>query len=207
MAKEPGYCLHKPTGQAYVRFEGKPYYLGTYGSDESKERYNRLKSEWLLNRHAEKFQPKASVGPFIADICNAYLDHAEKYYRGSTEYVNLELAIQPLGELYAEIPATGCSVVQFRACREWWLSDPKRSRQYINKQMKRLLRVLKWAVGEGMIPASIYDSLRYVPALMKGRTDAPEKTKSPNSAFTELELGKHLLLARESASGHLPQSI
>jgi len=98
----------------------------------------------------------------------------KKYYRGSTEFVNLKLAIQPLSELYAEIPATEFGVIQFRTCREWWLKDPKRSRQYVNKQMKRLLRVLKWAVGEGTIPATVYDTLRYVPALMKGRTDAPE---------------------------------
>jgi len=174
MAKEPGYCLHKPTGQAYVRFDGKAYYLGAHGSEESKERYSRLKAEWLVNRHAEKFQPAATGGPCIADICLAYLDYAEKYYRGSTEFVNLKLAIQPLSELYAAIPAAEFGVIQFRACREWWLKDPKRSRQYVNKQMKRLLRVLKWAVGEGTIPATVYDTLRYVPALMKGRTYAPE---------------------------------
>ena len=176
MAREPGYCRHKPTNQAYVNLGGQVIYLGAYGSSESKERYNRLKAEWLINRHAAKFQPKAirNAGPCISAICNDYLDHAEKYYAGSSEYVNLELAIQPLSELYAESPANEFGIVQFRACREWWLKDPKRSRQYVNKQMKRLLRVLKWAVGEGMLPASIYDTLRYVPALMKGRTDAPE---------------------------------
>ena len=55
MAREPGYCLHKPTGQAYVRFDGKPFYLGEFGSEVSKERYNRLKAEWLVNRHSAKF--------------------------------------------------------------------------------------------------------------------------------------------------------
>lgn len=28
VAREPGYCLHKPTGQAYVRLGGKVIYLG-----------------------------------------------------------------------------------------------------------------------------------------------------------------------------------
>lgn len=35
MAREPGYCHHRPTGQAYVRFSGKTVYLGPYGSPES----------------------------------------------------------------------------------------------------------------------------------------------------------------------------
>jgi hypothetical protein len=30
MAGEPGYCLHKPTGQAYINLGGKVHYLGTH---------------------------------------------------------------------------------------------------------------------------------------------------------------------------------
>ncbi len=50
MAKEPGYCLHKSTGQAIVRFGGKMHYLGAYGTAESKERYNRLKAESMESK-------------------------------------------------------------------------------------------------------------------------------------------------------------
>ena len=95
MAREPGHRLHKPTGQAHVRFNGKLHYLGEYGSEESKERYNRLKAEWLVNRHSEKFIPQ-STGPTIADICLAFLDHAEVYYSGSDEAYQYRLAINPL---------------------------------------------------------------------------------------------------------------
>ena len=45
MAKEPGCCLHKRTGQACVRFGGKPFCLGEFSSGVKKERYNRLKAE------------------------------------------------------------------------------------------------------------------------------------------------------------------
>ena len=45
MVKEPGFCLHKRTGQAYVRFGGKPFCLGEFSSGVKKERYNRLKAE------------------------------------------------------------------------------------------------------------------------------------------------------------------
>jgi len=162
MAREPGYCLHKPTEQVYVRFDGKAYYLGTHGSDESKERDNRLKAEWLVNRQAAKFQPKANAGPTISDVCNAYLDHAETYYAGSTEFVNLRLACGPLSELFATLPANEFCILQFRACREWWLASNTRSRQYINKQMKRMLRIFKWAVGEGMIPSAIHEAMKCV---------------------------------------------
>ena len=36
--KKPAYLLHKPTGQARVRLNGKDVYLGTYGLAESRER-------------------------------------------------------------------------------------------------------------------------------------------------------------------------
>jgi integrase len=174
MAKEPGYCRHKPTNQAYIRLDGKPYYLGEYGSELSKERYNRLKAEWLSNRHSKKFQPKSSTGPTVSDICHAYLDHAEVYYSASKEYKNLELACGPLSELYATLPAKDFGIPEFEACREWWLKPGTRCRQYINRQMKRLIRILSWSAGKGMIPAAICQTLREVPILAPGRTKAKE---------------------------------
>jgi hypothetical protein len=45
MAREPGYCLHKPSGKAYVNLVGKVHYLGVHGTDESKERYRAFKAE------------------------------------------------------------------------------------------------------------------------------------------------------------------
>jgi integrase len=174
MAREPGYCLHKPTGQAYVNLGGKVIYLGEHGTDESRERYNRVKAEWLVNRHSEKFQPKHSNGPTMASLGDAYLDHAEVYYAGSTEYANLKLALLPVSELFATLPAGEFGILQYRACRDWWLRDPKRSRQYVNKQMKRLLRILKWSVGEGLIPPSIHQACQCVAPLKAGRTEAKE---------------------------------
>lgn len=38
----PSYCLHKPSGQARVRINGKDYYLGKYGSPESHDLYDEL---------------------------------------------------------------------------------------------------------------------------------------------------------------------
>jgi integrase len=174
MAREPGYCLHKPTGQAYVNLGGKVIYLGPHDTDESRERYNRVKAEWLVNRHSEKFQPKHSNGPTMASLGDAYLDHAEVYYAGSTEYANLKLALLPVSEMFATLASKDFGILQYRACRDWWLRDPKRSRQYVNKQVKRLLRILKWSVGEGLIPPSIHQACQCVAPLKAGRTEAPE---------------------------------
>lgn len=177
MAREPGYCLHKPTGKAYVNLGGKVHYLGVYGSDESKEQYNRLKAEWLVNRHVGAFSPVGSSGPTMAEVVLAFLGHAESYYTLRSVYLNLERACQPIDELYAGLKAKDFGVVQFRACREWWLRDPNRSRGYVNEHSGRLLRILKWAVGQGMIPSSVYETCKCVESLKTGRTTAPETKK------------------------------
>jgi len=43
----PSYSLHKATGQARVRINGKTHYLGKYGTSESKARYDALIAGWL----------------------------------------------------------------------------------------------------------------------------------------------------------------
>jgi len=204
MAREPGYCLHKPTGQAYVNLGGKVVYLGKHGTEESKSEYNRVKAEWLVNRHSAKYSPQAT-GPTVADLCLSYLDHAEQYY-STSEFVNLRMAMRPLSVLYATLPAKSFGVVEYRTVRDWWLKTPIdkaaygkrksanpskakarkpkakpapkpdqfRSRQYVNKCMKRLLRVFKWAVGQAIVPPNVHDALRCVEPLKRGRTTAPE---------------------------------
>ncbi len=42
----PAYCLHKASGQAYVKLDGKRYYLGKHGSPESHRKYAELISSW-----------------------------------------------------------------------------------------------------------------------------------------------------------------
>ena len=45
----PKYCLHKPSGRAYVRMHVKVVYVGEYGSAESKQEYGRLVAELATN--------------------------------------------------------------------------------------------------------------------------------------------------------------
>src|SRR5215470_14145133 len=45
--RQPSYCLHKATGQAYVTLNGKEYYLGLWGTPESKDAYDSLIAQCL----------------------------------------------------------------------------------------------------------------------------------------------------------------
>ena len=49
LRKPPAYRLHKPTGQAVVRIDGRDFYLGKHGTDASHEAYRRLIAEWATS--------------------------------------------------------------------------------------------------------------------------------------------------------------
>lgn len=141
--------------------------------------YSRLKSEWLLNRSSHV--SKASLdGPTIAEVCLAFLDHAKDYYPTGNEYNNFTQAVKPISELYAMLPAKKFGPVEFHATRTWWLNREtlrkvgKCSRKTINEQMNRVKRIIKWAVADGMVEVSVYETLRCVESLKQGRTTAPE---------------------------------
>jgi hypothetical protein len=74
--RKPSYLLHKPTNQARVRIDGKDHYLGEYGSQESKERYQDILAEWLAE--SEDRSPSSLT---VDELALLYLKHAGEYYR------------------------------------------------------------------------------------------------------------------------------
>jgi len=73
--KKPGYWNHRPSGQAYVRIDGKDHYLGPYDSAESRDRYEELIRGWMLNQSADRFAIT------IDELALRYIQHCESYYR------------------------------------------------------------------------------------------------------------------------------
>jgi integrase len=116
----------------------------------------------------------------MAEVCLAFLDHAKDYYPTGNEYNNFTQAVKPISELYSMLPAKKFGPVEFRTTRAWWLNREtsrkvgKCSRKTINEQMNRVKRLIKWAVAEGMVEVSVYETLRCVESLKKGRCTAPE---------------------------------
>lgn len=169
MKKLPSYRLHKASGQAITRISGRDYYLGQYGTEESKKEFQRLVAESLTNPHFGIEKKRISIAEGVV----SYLKHAESYYSGGTEYVGMRDACKPLIELYSSLHLTDFGIPQFKACRDFWIKRGC-SRQYVNKQAKRLLRLAKWWVAEGLADPSLHQALKCVEPLKLGRCDCPE---------------------------------
>ena len=124
--KIPSYRLHKPTGQAVVRLNGKDHYLGKHGTDASNEAYHRLIGEWLAtgqHRTPEPVSQSAITDLSINEFILAFYRHAEKHYRGpdgqtTREVDNLRAALRPVRNLYGTSSACRWpfSRLKLRAC-------------------------------------------------------------------------------------------
>lgn len=57
MARTPQYRRHKASGKAVVTLGGRDFYLGTYGSAESRKAYERLLGEYLAAGRALPVSP------------------------------------------------------------------------------------------------------------------------------------------------------
>ena len=108
--RTPSYCLHKATGQAVVRIDGHDFYLGKYGSEESKAEYNRLIAEWYANSQNLPQPPASGVGRSVNELILAFWRWAEGHYRDaegkvSKELDNLKDALRPLRQLHGHTVA------------------------------------------------------------------------------------------------------
>jgi hypothetical protein len=157
--RQPSYCLHKATGQAYVTLNGKEHYLGLWGSRESKDAYDSLIAQWLAGGRSLP-QPRATpaevkpesridpapapAGPSVKAIILAYLEHAERHYRGpdgkpTDELKNLVDALRPVRKLFSDSPAVDFGALALRGVREDMIRSGL-ARKTINARVHRIRR-------------------------------------------------------------------
>ena len=83
--KPPSYSLHKASGQAVVKVNGRCHYLGKYRSAKSRQAYRELLSKWAAVNHANAAGLLSQMPPLddlrICELLAAYLEFADGYYR------------------------------------------------------------------------------------------------------------------------------
>lgn len=90
----------------------------------------------------------------------------------------MRLVVRPVVDLYGTLAATKFGPSQYRAVRSEWLKDASRCRQYINKQMKRLLSILKWGASMGYITGENFIGCQCVESLKRGRVPGLRESKA-----------------------------
>jgi integrase len=173
--KTPSYRRHKPSNQAVVTIAGRDHYLGPWQSAASKREYDRIIAEWL----AAGRRPVAQRTDLtLTELTLAYYRFAEHYYTGrhgcvSKELKNIKVAMRPLKRLYGVTRAADFGPVALKAVRQIMV-DAGLSRGYTNHSIGRIRRMFKWAVGNELVPPSVYQGLAAVDGLRRGRSEARE---------------------------------
>ena len=200
----PKFCQHKASGKAVVRLNGQDHYLGVYGTPEAKGAYDRLIAEWLANGRRSPTAPDAapsSPGRVVDEVLLAFYRHAERHYRlpdgtPTSEVREIRHSLRPVHELYGPTPAGAFGPKSLAAVRQTMI-DKGLCRTLVNKRIDRVKRAFKWAVAEELVPVGVYQALRTLAGLQKGRTPAresdPVRPVDPaHVAATLPHLGTHL---------------
>jgi integrase len=181
----PSYLRHKASGQARVIINGRTYYLGTYGSEDSKAEYRRLLAEWQGSRNT--IAPAPSHGSttqngslFVAELILAYVRHAESYYikggKKTSEVSIVHMAMRPVKELYGHVYVGNFGPVALEACRQK-LIERGLKRRTINKLVNVIRLMFRWGAARQWVPADMVKALECLDGLHKGRSGAKESGK------------------------------
>ena len=176
----PSYLPHKQSGRAravWTDLSGSRHERllpGKFDSPESRTAFARLCLELEASPTAQHSKQEIT----IVEVLVAYLDHAERHYRGldgtpTGEFATCKLAIRAIRELYGDIAACEFGPMKLKAARQKWISNGL-SRSGCNRWVGVVKRVFKWAASEELVPISVHQSLTTVTGLQRGRTDARE---------------------------------
>ena len=170
--KPPKYALHKPSGQARVRINGKDIYLGVFNSKESQEAYERLVAKFFLGSldvDRDSLQ--------LARLAIMYVEFARGYYLKdgvpTSEVQAIQMALKPLVKLFGREKIHAFGPRKLKLVRESMI-QLKWARTTINQAIQRINRMLRWASENEYADSSIYQSCRTMTGLRRGRCEAKE---------------------------------
>jgi integrase len=172
--RPPKYRRHKAKNLAVVTLNGRDHYLGKYGSAASHEAYRRLTAQWMLGGGK---MPVDRGEVTVSEVLAAHLRFARGYYvkngKPTNEIPTLKRAMGLVKGLYGRELASKFGPLALKAVRQEMI-DQGWCRNQINKQIDRVKRIFKWAASEEIVAGTIYESLRTVSGLRRGRSEARE---------------------------------
>lgn len=201
----PSYLLHKQSGQARVRIQGRDFLLGPYGSEQSRIRYGemiaRLGAGVPIDPVAGSNRGRlprndSDPGPSVGELCLVFLRHAETHYvkngRPTSEVDILKSVMRPLVELYGMLPAKDFGPLALKAVRSRMV-ELGWTRGTINSGMSRIRRIFKHAIANELVEPGILLKLQCVAPLLSGRTEAHDNAPRTSVAPEHIDAVRALV--------------
>jgi hypothetical protein len=150
----PKYRRHRASGQAVVTLGYRDYYLGPFGSQVSRNEYDRLVGEWLSQGRQRGQQHTSSDGTppelSVTQLIVAYLRFAQGYYRKhgrlTSEFTDIIHALRHVRRLYGLKPVSEFGPLALQTIMQAFVAAGW-ARSTVNKQAGRIKRMFRWGVS------------------------------------------------------------
>lgn len=193
---------------AYTRVDGRTVSLGRHGTPESRDRFERIRSEWeAAHESREQAAPSRLT---VAELAEQYLDHescrlaarriTDKTFHAAG-YAGVpanRFGPRALKEIQQRLAVTPCR--SHRGRYRGHDDSPTLSRTEVNRRVNGVRRIFRWAVSEEIVPAATLASLETVSGLRAGeaRDNPPRTAADPrvvDATATALEAEGHAGIA------------
>jgi integrase len=159
------------------------------GSDfQSAQAFERLLSQWAAGADSGELKaPLATKDDLtIFELVDRYWRYAETYYRRHDPYAadggarvptgtaaNQKPALRRLNQIYGSTKAAKFGPLALKALRKTWV-DERLSIKTANSYTAIITGVFQWATSEQLVAVEVYQALKSVRGLERGRSEAHE---------------------------------
>ena len=165
----PKYSRHKQRNQAFVLLDGKQRFLGSYGSPESRQKYDQLIAIWIKNHRSLPSGWQALVGcvssksrviktipahdetkafapqqTTIGEVIALYVPFAKDYYKENRTYEQVVQLCRLLRQSHERTAASSFGPEHLHQLRNEWVTSGW-GRKHTNDMITRLVAIFRWA--------------------------------------------------------------
>ncbi len=188
--------IHRASGLVVITLGGRDFYTGRAGQDASQAEAYELLHLWLSQGRprggpthvgnggsataavvrrpvSEPSAGRAANRKVVAELVNGYLQYAAEYYRPpSRERQAIQYALAYLDDVL-DTPAERYGPLALKQTRQRMIAAGL-CRNLINRYVRYVVRMFRWAGEQEWIGGEVYAALRSVEPLKRNRSEARE---------------------------------
>jgi integrase len=188
-ASQQAYCEWVTNGQRNVQYFGKA------GKEETERKYAKFQMEWAT-RLVRPVGPKPGEIVLVCELVKAWLHYCENGDDGEGGYLKhgkltSGIHAQRAAMNYLMVSHSKKLVDEFgpddlRAVRRGMI-ETNLARQTINGYQTAIVQMFGWGVGRKLVAAEVWQTLKHVGRLQKGKTTARDNPKRRAVAWADVE--------------------
>jgi hypothetical protein len=193
-----------------VTIAGTNYYLGPFGSSESREKYARLIAEWEASGRKQPPQSASDISESIRvkDLIRQYyrltqIEYVDENGEPTTEVTSIRIALRRLRKLFGNVAVAGFGPKILKLVQSS-LTAEGLSRKYINDSINRIRRMFRWGASEELLSPTVLLALQTVPGLTKRRGKRNASSRWRTQSYSGRSNACHRLLPTWCVFNALP---